>query len=297
MIHAIGFDSGTTYMPAIPSIGSSESPSMPELIDIIMSDGDMSFGAVDFSGLEISMPEVNNIYPPAPPLPPLSDFIVQQPGVMASIGWGLLQGVANTANGLQDMAVGFANLGLVQLNKTIWNCNKLGLEIPQIWIPSPDWSRGMFTEEYNGGWWTDTHGWSKWSGANGVMALVGVFAPKMTVSVGEGGPPSGVHFTFKVGDQWYHAAGRYGQQTISKVRDNPLTRLNLQTMETTKPWFTLENIPILSSRAATPVIGTPVMSCVTAATGTWVSGGGPIFIIAPVIHLVAPETEIDITPE
>jgi len=142
-------------------------------------------------------------------------------------------------------------------------------------IPSPEWARGLIIDEYNGGWWTDTHGWSKWFGANGVMALVGAVGPKMTVSVGAGGPPSGCHFVFKIGDKWYHAANPYGQQTMSIVKNIPLKG---------KPWFTTQ-LPILFPKAAAPAQGTPVLSCVTSTISAWVRGGGPIFIVAPFAHL------------
>jgi hypothetical protein len=51
--------------------------------------------------------------------------------------------------------------------------NQAGGENPYIGIPSPDWSKGLITEEYGGaGTWSDTHGWSKFSGGNGVLAFL-----------------------------------------------------------------------------------------------------------------------------
>ncbi|MBC7352068.1 MAG: hypothetical protein H5U08_06890 [Thermogutta sp.] len=47
------------------------------------------------------------------------------------------------------------------------------------YIPSPDWSRGLITDEAGQpGSWTDTHGWSKFFGATGVEFAAGAPAAK-----------------------------------------------------------------------------------------------------------------------
>jgi hypothetical protein len=46
--------------------------------------------------------------------------------------------------------------------------------VSSINIPSPDWSRGLVTDEAGEeGTWSDTHGWSKFAGANGATAGLG----------------------------------------------------------------------------------------------------------------------------
>jgi hypothetical protein len=88
-------------------------------------------------------------------------YIAQQTGL------GLLQGVVNTVNGLQDSVVGLVNLTQVPGN-LVWGSQGAG------YIESPDWSRDMFTHESGTpGSWGDTHGWSKFAGATGVEMLVG----------------------------------------------------------------------------------------------------------------------------
>jgi hypothetical protein len=76
LTHAIGFDPGTTSItPLTPSGGVPNA----QLVGVtIGSNGGMSFGTIDFGDLETSIPEINNVYPPPPPLPPLSDFTVEQ---------------------------------------------------------------------------------------------------------------------------------------------------------------------------------------------------------------------------
>ena len=89
---------------------------------------------------------------------------------------GLGQGILNTANGVQDIVVGVVNLtGGVAYNGTSWVVNRFGGDNPYGWIPSPDWSRGLLTDESGEpGTWGDTHGWSKFAGGSGATALAGV---------------------------------------------------------------------------------------------------------------------------
>ncbi|MGB7347969.1 MAG: hypothetical protein WBD20_27335 [Pirellulaceae bacterium] len=79
---------------------------------------------------------------------------------------GLLQGAANTVNGVQDAAIELANLALaagVGVSYLVHGDNGIGF------IESPDWSRGLFTHESGTpGGWDVTHGWGKFACATGV---------------------------------------------------------------------------------------------------------------------------------
>jgi hypothetical protein len=87
---------------------------------------------------------------------------------------GLGQGVCNVANGVQDIAIGAANLPGAAVNGIAWTEEQVGilnpkdrLRVPR--IPSPDWSRGLVTHEGGSGW-GDTHNISKFAGGTGVTA-------------------------------------------------------------------------------------------------------------------------------
>jgi uncharacterized protein RhaS with RHS repeats len=93
---------------------------------------------------------------------------------------GTGQGVLNIANGLQDTAIGIANLPATAVNGIAWAEEKAGVLDPNAplrapKIPSPDWSRGVITQEGGQGW-GDTHNWSKAAGATGVSAAVAAWA-------------------------------------------------------------------------------------------------------------------------
>ena len=84
-------------------------------------------------------------------------------------GWGLLQGSANALNGIQDAGIGLLNLGVDAVIPSIPLLGPI-IDIPD--IPSPDWSRDLVTHEGGEpGSWSDTHGWSKFLGGEGVIAL------------------------------------------------------------------------------------------------------------------------------
>ncbi len=73
----------------------------------------------------------------------LSDPLGLEPGgVLIEGGKGLLQGGANVANSGTDIAVGFLNTPAA-----LWN-STAGWILPNApYIPAPDWSRGMWTNE------------------------------------------------------------------------------------------------------------------------------------------------------
>jgi RHS repeat-associated protein len=93
---------------------------------------------------------------------------------------GTGQGVLNIVNGLQDVVIGIANVPGAAVNGIAWLEEKAGilnpndpLRVPS--IPSPDWSRGMLTDEGGTGL-CDTHNWSKFAGATGVTAGLGAWS-------------------------------------------------------------------------------------------------------------------------
>jgi len=94
-----------------------------------------------------------------------------------TVGWefqkGIWQGGLNLLNGIQDVAIGTANLALFSgYNVASYFVNLCGGDNPYAWIPSPDWSCELLVGEGGTpGGWDDMHGWSKWCGATGVLVL------------------------------------------------------------------------------------------------------------------------------
>lgn len=74
---------------------------------------------------------------------------------------GVVQGGANLVNGVQDAAIGVANLPAVVYNNTAGNLG--GGQIG--YIPSPDWSLDLIVEN------DPLHGTSKFLGGTGVVML------------------------------------------------------------------------------------------------------------------------------
>ena len=90
-------------------------------------------------------------------------------GEWSAFGWGLVQGLLNTANGLQNVAIGTANTYYAQLNWTV------GWVVPNIpYIKSPDWSRGRAVDESDA-----VHEWSTYLGGTGAAFLIGRFGPRV----------------------------------------------------------------------------------------------------------------------
>jgi hypothetical protein len=92
---------------------------------------------------------------------------------------GTLQGVANIANGVQDIGVGILNLPAAGVNGIAYLEEQVGVLDPNLgsmrlpYIPSPDWSRGLVTPEAGTpGTWSDSHAWSKVIGSNSAVLLV-----------------------------------------------------------------------------------------------------------------------------
>ena len=109
-----------------------------------------------------------------------------------SVPWaatrGLGQGILNSANGAQDIGIGLANLLTIPYNATSWFVNKLGGANPYVWISSPDWSRGLLTDEAGDpGTWGDTHGWSKFTGGSSAFVF-GSFGAARIAEWGNGTP-------------------------------------------------------------------------------------------------------------
>lgn len=107
---------------------------------------------------------------------------------------GLAQGSVNLVNGVQDAAVGVANLPIHATNAladgvdytfgTYDENNRI--RIPT--IPSPDWSRDLIVHEGGTpGGWDDMHGWSKFAGGEGVMTLLTAGMSKAASAVDDAG--------------------------------------------------------------------------------------------------------------
>jgi hypothetical protein len=107
---------------------------------------------------------------------------------------GLAQGGVNLVNGVQDAAVGVANLPIHATNAladgvdytfgTYDENNRI--RIPT--IPSPDWSRDLIVHEGGTpGGWDDMHGWSKFAGGEGVMTLLTAGMSKAASAVDDAG--------------------------------------------------------------------------------------------------------------
>ena len=87
---------------------------------------------------------------------------------------GTAQGGLNIVNGVQDSVIGLANLpatginGMAVLHESVGILPEGSTRIP--YIPSPDWSYGMITQED-----PNLHEWSKFLGASGVETLTGTW--------------------------------------------------------------------------------------------------------------------------
>jgi hypothetical protein len=91
--------------------------------------------------------------------------------IAAAFAKGLGQGVANLGNAAQDVGVGLLNVPAASVNFGSWASEKLFFDVPDHmniripYIPSPDWSKGLVTQESD-----FHHGLSK--GALGFAASV-----------------------------------------------------------------------------------------------------------------------------
>ena len=128
------------------------------------------------------------------------------PGVLASFGLGLGQGVLNIANGTQDALIGMCNLGIqAQFG---W-LGAFGVTVPT--ISSPDWSTGKLTAED-----PTLHNVSKFIGGQAVITLVTIGASEFAQGASAAGEvaaaevpevPSSVQSIAKAGDFGPSASG------------------------------------------------------------------------------------------
>jgi hypothetical protein len=92
----------------------------------------------------------------------------------AAFAKGLAQGVANLGNAVQDIGVGFLNVPAASVNFGATVSETLFFDVPDHmkirmpYVPSPDWSKGMVTQESD-----FDHGLSKGS----LEVAVGIFGP------------------------------------------------------------------------------------------------------------------------
>ena len=79
----------------------------------------------------------------------------------AAAGKGTAQGVANSINGVQDAVIGIGNIPSAVTNAGLYFA---GSNSRAPYIPSPDWSEGLITQE-------STHDTSKFLGGHGLVTL------------------------------------------------------------------------------------------------------------------------------
>lgn len=113
--------------------------------------------------------------------------------------------MANTANGVQDAGVGVLNLPALAYNHTAYYLG--GGTVP--YIPSPDWSRGMITDEGD-----TAHGVSKFLGGNGAVFLatgpLAGLAGRSSIAAEEAASFfDGTHYTSKVLSRMQKGAGEF----------------------------------------------------------------------------------------
>jgi hypothetical protein len=104
--------------------------------------------------------------------------------VIGSFGLGILQGFANIINGIQDIVIGIINLGIASQNVQWYFLSGSYFSALIPYISSPDWSRGIFTEEESnlfglGDYWGDSHGWSKFIGSDSAIVIIGGIGSKI----------------------------------------------------------------------------------------------------------------------
>ena len=142
---------------------------------------------------------------------------------------GLAQGVANLVNGVQDIAVETVNLAPLLAN-TVADLVDPGtyepIRIP--YVPSPDWSRGMFMEEATYGS-IDTHKLSKVIGGESATHLIGLSASSLPRKFSRNGSVGGlihrtsnsnlkVIETIKSEKETYYALGKSNTQKIYALK-------------------------------------------------------------------------------
>jgi hypothetical protein len=106
--------------------------------------------------------------------------------LLAAGGLGTAQGVANTADGVQDGVVGTVNLIPMAINKIEGN--------PVPYLPSPDWSRDLIVSESGA-----SHDASEFLGGTGAWILLGGGVGRLAGAAGA------------------QAAGSAGAQTVRMV--------------------------------------------------------------------------------
>ena len=99
----------------------------------------------------------------------------------AAFAKGLAQGVANLGNAVQDVGVGLLNVPAASVNFGSWASEKLFFDVPDHmkirlpYIPSPDWSKGMVTQESD-----FDHGVSKTAAGIAISSLSMAWAARVT---------------------------------------------------------------------------------------------------------------------
>ena len=96
---------------------------------------------------------------------------------------GLAQGVANLGNAVQDLGVGLLNVPAASVNFGAWVSETLIFDVPEgmkirvPYIPSPDWSKGLVTQESD-----FDHNVSKVAAGIGISGLSMAWAGRVTAA-------------------------------------------------------------------------------------------------------------------
>ncbi|HRX77630.1 MAG TPA: hypothetical protein P5307_01150 [Pirellulaceae bacterium] len=139
------------------------------------------------------------------------------------LGW--YQGVLNTVNGVQDIAVGAVNLSI--------STSMVGVLTDEPQLESPDWSRGGLVHESDA-----VHGRSKFIGGQSAVTLMAAIPALSlpTLTPGVGWYPR-FHVSYRVGATWFDG----GTGVLTSVA-RPHIVLGMR--------FTLPAVPIVNPAAA-----------------------------------------------
>jgi RHS repeat-associated protein len=141
-------------------------------------------------------------------------------------GLGIIQGWANIGNGIQDFGFGIYNFIAMLQNLQIFTVT-LGLSpFYYPYFSSPDWSRGLLTHEYGDElerwekWFCDTHNWSKFLGASGVITLATIGGSSTIAAFSKTpakGVPESAKFCQRKFSENFSNDGRFAGRTIDDI--------------------------------------------------------------------------------
>jgi RHS repeat-associated protein len=146
--------------------------------------------------------------------------------IIGGYGWGVIQGYANIANGIQDFGIGIYDLAAHAENFQIYVIT-LG-QSRYYWpiLTSPDWSREIFVHEYGDElegwekWFCDTHNWSKFIGSSGAITLVTIGASSTVTAFSRSparGVPESANYVQKTFSPSFSQEGRFAGKTVDSL--------------------------------------------------------------------------------